>query len=332
MSISSILTILWRRRIVVVPAMVLGLLMCAGVVLKAPPTYRASGSVILLNPPALPEVTPQNPSIDPQFQNAFARFGDISVVVDVLVRVLESQPVQDQLNVDGFDGVPEIAANRDFYRGPIVDVAAEADTAEQAIVNVNLLIDELTDQLDQLQTNTAETYRILPTLVVSPDRATRVFSGTLRLLILAIGASCALVVGSGLLADRLLKDGPGRRSPPRRAEPVLATTSGPASVQRPEGSEHHAVPLRSIDPIPHAEPASGPEPMSGNDPTHGSDVVEPDDDVDPEVLVAPDSMSTNGDGVDSGRARATNGASNRPSTTRRSAPKPSGRKRPAKRS
>jgi len=203
MNIASVLRTLWRHRKVVIPVFALSLLACIGAFYAAGPTYRASAAVVLLNPPALPEVTPENPEIPPEFQNPYARFGDLSVIVDILVRVIDSEPVKDSLAAKGLDGTYEIAANRDFYRGPIVDVSAEADTEAQALLNANLLIDEMQRELLdlQVQQGTAESYYIKSEIVVAPDKATRVLSKTLRLLILVAGLGMVVTVASGLIAD-----------------------------------------------------------------------------------------------------------------------------------
>ena len=153
MSIASLLRLLWRQRRVVIPAAVVALLACVGVLIVQPPVYRASAAVVLLNPPALPEVTPENPTIPPEYQNPYSRFGDLSVIVDILVKVLDSEPVQQQLKAQGLDGTFEIAANRDFYRGPIIDVAGEGPSGSAAITNTNLVIAELERQLTTLQTS-----------------------------------------------------------------------------------------------------------------------------------------------------------------------------------
>ncbi|MCB0981286.1 MAG: hypothetical protein H6513_15885 [Acidimicrobiaceae bacterium] len=209
MSIASLLRLLWRQRRVVIPAAVVALLACVGVLIVQPPVYRASAAVVLLNPPALPEVTPENPTIPPEYQNPYSRFGDLSVIVDILVKVLDSEPVQQQLKAQGLDGTFEIAANRDFYRGPIIDVAGEGPSGSAAITNTNLVIAELERQLTTLQTSqgTDPSYWIRVETIVTPDKATTVFSGTLRALILVGGLGVVLTVGAGLVADsRFVRD------------------------------------------------------------------------------------------------------------------------------
>ena len=205
MSISSLLRILWRHPLVVGSVALLSLLAMLGLVLEKPPTYRAGAAVVLLNPPAVPTATATRPDIPAQYQNPYVRFGDLSVVVDILVRITGSQEVVNSLKSKGLEGTFTIAANRDFYRGPIVDVAAESTSSEAAISDTKLVIKEIQDELVALQTQqgTDPAYFIRAELVVGADRATTVFSGTLRLLIVAGGLGAILTVAAGLVADAI---------------------------------------------------------------------------------------------------------------------------------
>ena len=203
MNISSLLRVLWRRRLVVIPMAVLSFGLCVGAVIVAPPTYRSSASVVLLNPPALPATTALSPQIPTAAQNPYVRFGDLSVMVDVLVRVVDSEPVKKSMKAAGLDGTFQVAANRDFYRGPIIDVSAESRTATKAVEGANIVIAELQKQLKTLQeqTGTEPGYFIKAQGVVPAGRATTVFSPTLRLLLLVAGVGIILTVGAGLLSD-----------------------------------------------------------------------------------------------------------------------------------
>ncbi len=205
MNLSSLFKVLSRHKMVVIPVALVSLIACIAVVFVTGKTYRASAAVVLLNPPALPEVTPENPTVPPEFQNPYARFGDLSVIVDILVKVLGSEEVGSRLKAEGLDGTFEIAANRDFYRGPIVDVATESSSEEQAKKNAQLVIDEMQAQLTDLQSQqgTDPTYFIKPLVIVAPDHATRVLSGTLRLLIVVVGLGVVATLGSALAADAL---------------------------------------------------------------------------------------------------------------------------------
>ena len=203
MNLSSLIKVFRRHARVVVPVGIAGLLLCLLLVVVKGPTYRASASAVLINPPALPETTPDNPTIPQEYQNPYARFQDLSVIVDILVKVLGNDEVASSMKADGLVGDIQIAANRDFYRGPIVEVAAEADNPEQAKRSAQIVLDELDSQLTALQEaqGTDPSYYITMTVIQPPTKATRVLSGTLRLLIVALGMSAVITVGAGLFAD-----------------------------------------------------------------------------------------------------------------------------------
>lgn len=195
--------LLWRQKMIVIPLSLVSLAACIAVVVAYPPTYRATSAVVLLNPPELPEVSAENPTIPDEYQNPYSRFGDLSVIVDILVRVLESDAKVEQLEAQGLDGTYQVAANRDFYRGPIVDIAAEASSEEDAIAAANLAMDALAEELDTLQRQqgTDPSYFITVETVVAADKATTVFSGTLRALIVVAMLGMVLTIGTALFAD-----------------------------------------------------------------------------------------------------------------------------------
>ena len=103
------------------------------VVVSAPPVYRSSGSVVLFSPPQPPDPTlrdvdPSVPTTTVASDNPYVRFNDLSVVVDIVRRVLLSTEVDTTVRKAGVTGVYTVAANIDFYHGPIIDVADEAAT------------------------------------------------------------------------------------------------------------------------------------------------------------------------------------------------------------
>lgn len=211
MDVLNLLRLFRRHTVVVVVASFVALGMLVVSYVSAPAVYRASGSVVLLNPPTPPDplkaVTPTLATTPPTlpFQNPFVRFNDISVVVDILVRVMRTSAVVDVLGEAGLNGTYTIGANTDFYRGPIIDVAAEAATAGEAKNSAKLVMAELSTQLEKLQVEQGgnPAYFIRPTTVVSPERATTVFSSVLRRLI-AVGAlGLMVIVVSALLAEAL---------------------------------------------------------------------------------------------------------------------------------
>lgn len=227
MEFLSLTHLLWRRRWWTVPAAALagGLVILAA--LSSPPTYRASGSLVLLNPAARPE----NPvtHISPPIENPYVRIGDLSVVVDILKRIMQSAPVNAALQEKGFRGTYEVAANIDFYNGPIIDVAAESDSPDVAITNVKLVMAEAEVQLALLQDGEAveSAQQIRTEVVVPPTEATTVLSGTLRRVVAAGGLGGAMVISAAVVGEGL-----GKKRQRRTEGPTTTATAAPPTAQR----------------------------------------------------------------------------------------------------
>lgn len=208
MSLTALFRLLLRHRMAFYLSSALVVVALVGVATLKDPVYRSSGSVVLLNPPSPPEavIGPDGIPIEPDvnYQNPYARFGDLSTVVDILARLMGSSQVKDALAAEGVL-VYEVAANQDFQRGPIIEVAAEAASPEQARRDAQAVLDLLRNTLIERQTafGTDPEYLIETDLVQQPEDGTRVISGTLRTLI-AVGALGAMgILGSVLLAEYL---------------------------------------------------------------------------------------------------------------------------------
>ena len=83
MDILSVLGMVVRHWRVTVPAVLLTIAGVVAAVVLSPPVYQTSGSLVLLNPPALPEVA--DPADTAKVNaNPYLRFNDLSVVVDII--------------------------------------------------------------------------------------------------------------------------------------------------------------------------------------------------------------------------------------------------------
>lgn len=241
--ILSILRLLWRQRIVVVVMCVLSIILLAMVFAKTPPKYTAGSSVVLFNPPRAPgDEKPPQPGTEEakRIDNPYVRFNDTSIVVDVLRRMMLSDTTAERLRGKGVTAPYTIAANLDFYRGPIVDVATEGATAEGAIASNRLVVDELIATLAQMQADqgTDPIYSFTADEVVSPTKAKRVITSTLRRLIGA-GAFCGfLVLASAVAADVFS----ARRKKAAKPGAAMPTGIGGSGGDSPEAAE--AVPGR----------------------------------------------------------------------------------------
>ncbi len=209
---------LFRRNLVVgLLAVATAGAMLAYVVVSAPPVFRSSGSVVLFSPPLAPDLEPGEKPPD-GVENPYVRFNDLSVVVDIVRRVLLSPEVDAELRDLGVVGTYTVAANLDFYRGPIVDIALEAPTAGMARTSTELVMTRLEEILDDLQARegTDPTYRIKTEIVVHPQDGTRVLSSTLRRGMAGSVLAAGLVVLAVVLAEAWRK---------RRSRKALAKAS-----------------------------------------------------------------------------------------------------------
>ena len=207
MDILSIVKLLWRQRWVVAATSAVCVVLLVVVVMQSPPKYEAQGTVVLFNPPVPPDTILIIPGTEEaaRYENPYVRLNDVSVVVDVLRRVMSSDQAADRLYEKGVLGDYEIAANIDFYRGPIVDVLVEGESDSEAVAGALVALEDLELTLAELQDaqGTDPIYHFTADVVVPPVNARRVITGTLRRLIAAGGASTLLVLGSAIVADTI---------------------------------------------------------------------------------------------------------------------------------
>ena len=288
MDLLTLFRLLGRHKIVVAVASLFTLTLMVGSYVMAPPVFRATGSIVLFSPPKPPDPDPAKPAeaVDGA-ENPYVRFNDITVVVDILVRVMQTSEVEQGLRDSGLSGTYTIGANLDFERGPIIDVAAEAGTSMKAKDSAKLVMNELGTQLQKLQTDqgTSVAYQIRGSTVVEPARATTVISSAIRRLIASGALGGMLVIGSALLADVR-----ATRRRQRKSEGALGTDDQPVqptAVERPRPlSLQRGAPLdvRS-QPATHdrhlREPASDEAaPGAPSSPTSGAPAEEPEVEVD----------------------------------------------------
>jgi uncharacterized protein involved in exopolysaccharide biosynthesis len=198
----SLFRLLGRRWWAAVPVAVFGSAGLVATVVLLPPTYVATASVVLLGPPTPPEVGVTQTAA-PGDQNPYVQFGDLSVVVDVLRRIMESSTTEHLLEERGVTDDYTVAANVEIRRGPIIDVTTEGDTGRAALAANDLVVAHLLDELGSMQerqgTNAA--YWITAEEVVVPDRGERSYSSTIRRVIAAGALVVVMVIASAVVAD-----------------------------------------------------------------------------------------------------------------------------------
>jgi hypothetical protein len=201
MDVGKLWRLLYRRKLVVGPMIVLALVSLVAAYKKSPPTYKATGSIVLLSPPPPPDGTKIDASSGTN--NPYERFGDLSVVVDVLVRLVNSAPAATRLQQQGVGGTYTIGANITYYHGPIIDISDQARTPAAAIRSTQLVMQEAGYQLAALQSQqgTNPQYFIKSQTVVSPKTAKKVTSSTMRKLIAVFVLEALAILAVAAVAE-----------------------------------------------------------------------------------------------------------------------------------
>jgi capsular polysaccharide biosynthesis protein len=214
MDVLSLIRLLARHWWVTVPAALLTLVGVAAAFKVSSPTYRATGSIVLLSPPEAPNV-----DIDPESaagQNPYARFNDLSVMADVVSRIMANDTTHTELLKQGVTDY-EVVANR-FSRGPVIEVTGENESSEGAVESTKAVLEEIDAVLVQLQEQdkTADPkYFITSDPLQSPSTAAPLYGSTVR------AAIAALVVGSlGTLGLAVLAETLGPRVKAWRTRPT----------------------------------------------------------------------------------------------------------------
>jgi hypothetical protein len=224
MDVLSVLRLIARRWRVTAPAALLTLLLIGAALRSSSPTYEATGSIVLLPPPEAPDVTAPAGPAPSVGQNPFARYGDLSVMADILARIMDSDSRRAEFESQGVTGY-EVVVNR-FQRGPVVDVTGQGPTAEAAIRSTEVVLDEVSAILSELQQDedADPDYFIDSAPLEPPSTATAMYGSTVRTAIAALAVGALGTLGLAVLAEAI-----ARR---REARPTAAAgpdTSGAAS-------------------------------------------------------------------------------------------------------
>jgi capsular polysaccharide biosynthesis protein len=216
MDVLSILRLLVRRWRVTAPAALLTVILIGVAFLSSSPTYEATASIALLPPPEAPDPNAPSASALPPGvgQNPFARYGDLSVVADILARVMDSDSRQAEFESQGVTGY-DVVVNR-LQRGPVVDVTGEGPNPEAAIQSTEVVVEEVTAVLAELQQDedADPAYLIKSAVLEPPSTATAMYGSTLRTAIAALAVGALVTLGLAVLAEAIART--------REARPTVA--------------------------------------------------------------------------------------------------------------
>jgi hypothetical protein len=218
-----------RYKLITLPIVALALLGVVYVVAVKKPVYEASSSYVLLNPPAPP--TPEEVARNPELarinsNNPYTRFTDQAVVVEILASKMDSESARRELVKAGGDKRYEVAPSSQFgYSSPILQVTSMGWTPESAIRTAKLVGQEVTAELDRMQTAQGidSRYRIDAREVDGPDHAELRASGQLRALVGVLVFGAVLLFMGVSAADALSAL---RRERVKRAAPSSLVPTG----------------------------------------------------------------------------------------------------------
>jgi capsular polysaccharide biosynthesis protein len=200
----SIAEILWRRKIVTIPLIVLTALGAYYVVKVKPPIYQAESSLLMVppNPPTSAQIAadPSLAKINPN--NPYLNYGDFAVVADTLIDVVTDSANEQVLVAQGADPRYTLALSTDYGNPPIVEITGVGRTPAIAMRSAELVTKAAEADLVTLQGSQGvnSLYMIKASQLVTPTYASQSVSGKLRTLVavFAVGV-LALFVAISLI-------------------------------------------------------------------------------------------------------------------------------------
>jgi hypothetical protein len=283
MDIFTIAQTIWRHKLVTVPISLLIVVGATYVFMFAPTTYKAAGSVLIVNPPSAP--TPAQIAADPSLKtantnNPYASTGYLPAVADVVINIVQGDHAQQQLLAAGMNPQSTIALGGNFVGpAPILQVTGVGKTPAEAIKSCGLLTKEAVDTLHDIQVaqNVNPFYLIKGITLVQPTSATTAVSGKLRSLIGVVAGGIIVMFIGISMAEAMNKRGITlrRRKRPGNSIPEPSADDSPRDRERPGRPQETVLDLREDsrvfnedrhgwsgqEPAPHRRPAY-PEPES----------------------------------------------------------------------
>lgn len=221
MDVVSIVATIWRHRLAAIPVIVLTLVAAFYVLEVKAPTYQASASVLLVEPPTAPSAgqIAADPALGKEnTSNPYVSYGDLSVVADVVISQVTSPAGQQALVREGADPRYQATLSTAFGSPPIILVTGVADSAQTAVTSADLVMKAISKDLLQAQQgqNVGSRYMIRALNIVQPTQAQATVSGKLRTLIavLAIGLLLLLVAVSVSQTISRRRENPAGGRPP----------------------------------------------------------------------------------------------------------------------
>jgi capsular polysaccharide biosynthesis protein len=316
----TLLRILVRRWIVVVPTIVVAVLVGQQMLSSVEPEYQAKGSLLLLAP-----VTPPPPN-EPRGLQTPNPIGDSPATLDqttlAMVEIMNDEPNKDAVADQGLSRDFEVTTTED---APILTVTATSERRRVAIETASAVLDLMKLRLQEREARLqiANEDRISTEVLSTPTTATTVNAARTRALVAMIALGIGAVLSVALLVESWAQS-PARRQ--RRRATDVEPTAPPTRV-----APAPVVPQPAVEPRVQARPERRGEPRRESaERAERAEREERDDDVLPASEGASRSQPRRRQGapVDPVPAKARNGAkSDGAGNAAASAGKPGGRAR-----
>ena len=225
MDLLSIVRVVWRHKIAIIPVILFTLAGMYYVLAVKPPVYNSSTSLLLVNPPNPPSA--QQIVADPKLakinsNNPYVNDG-LQTVADVLVNLIGSDASKASLLAAGADPQYQVALSNDFGNPPIIDVTGVASNAPEAVKSASLVTNALISDLYQMQKNqnVSDIYLIKGINLIPAHGASLTISSKLRTLIAVVGLGALLMLIVISTAEALGRPRSGSSAAPRPTAPNL---------------------------------------------------------------------------------------------------------------
>jgi hypothetical protein len=195
-----------------------------------PVTYTAQAQILLL-PPKDATASVSNPYLNLSGMNG---------VSDALARSMTDASTQQRLVSDGATSAFTVEPDA-IAPGPVVDVTATGAQAVAVVTTLNVLVREIPQHLESLQSSQGVTTKSLITYaVLSKDTAAAASAkGQLRAMLVALAAGIAFTwLGTGMLDALLRRRRSSRNVTSGTATDFLATSGAGPMPQAPQADGH----------------------------------------------------------------------------------------------
>ena len=211
MDLLTLAKIMLRRWYVVIPVGLLSVIAAGATFASIQPSYQATGSVLLLNPPS---------QVDPESGRSNPYVGNLAVAANVVTAVLNTRASRLEFRSEGNAGEYTLGTDP---ASPIVVVTTIAETAESARETTSAVMTAIDDVLAQRQQDLGAPRSIFVTtqVVTPPSEAVALNGSRIRASLAILALGFALTMGATFAVEGVIRQRARRqRDRPQPPAPV----------------------------------------------------------------------------------------------------------------